>query len=287
MLSPVVVGAWRLASWGWHTAQVRQWIDDCLALGVSSFDHADIYGGYTVETQFGAALAEAPGLRDRLQLISKCGIKLVSPARPHHRLKSYDTSAAHLMASVEQSLAALHTDRLDLLLIHRPDVLMDVDEVAATFERLRREGKVLHFGVSNFLPWQVELLNRAVPVETQQVECHPLHPEPMLNGVFGLAQRLQHRPMVWSPLAGGRLLQPDGERSQAVHAVLIEQAQRHGVSPALLAYAWVMRHPSKPLVVVGSRRAQALAEALAATRFEMDRETWYALLEAGQGRPVA
>ena len=157
-LSPIVAGAWRMADWHWDAQQRLRWIEECVELGVTSFDHADIYGGYAVEGLFGQALALAPALRERLQLVGKCGIKLVSPARPEHRIKHYDSSAAHIATSVDASLRALRTDRLDLLLIHRPDPLMDADEVARAFESLRAAGKVRHFGVSNFTPGQFELL---------------------------------------------------------------------------------------------------------------------------------
>jgi hypothetical protein len=151
-LSPIVAGCWRMAAWGWTVAQRLAWIEACVDLGVTSFDHADIYGSYGVEILFGEALARKHGLRNRLQLVSKCGIQLVSPQRPNHRLKAYDTSARHIEASVEQSLRALQADHLDLLLIHRPDPLLDADAVAAAFGRLQRSGKVRAFGVSNFTP---------------------------------------------------------------------------------------------------------------------------------------
>ena len=144
-LSPVVAGCWRMAGWGMEVDARIRWIEGCIEIGVTSFDHADIYGDYAVEGLFGEALARAPGLRQRLQLVSKCGIRLVSPARPGHRIKSYDTSAAHIVASVDHSLHALRTDHLDLLLIHRPDPLLDVAEVAGAFERLQRAGKVLRW----------------------------------------------------------------------------------------------------------------------------------------------
>src|SRR5262245_36911763 len=156
-LSPIVAGAWRMAEWGWTPQQRLRWIEQAVELGVTSFDHADIYGDYSVEGLFGEALALRPGLRDQLQLVDKCGIKLVSPHRPANALKICDTSLAHGLSSVDASLRALHTDRLDLLLIHRPDAIMDAAEVADTFVTLRQQGKVLQFGVSNFMPSQFEL----------------------------------------------------------------------------------------------------------------------------------
>lgn len=286
-LSTVVAGCWRMTEWGWSAQQSLRWIEQCADLGVTSFDHADIYGGYRVEQLFGEALVLAPGLRDRLQLVTKCGIRLVSPARPEHRAKSYDSSAAHLETSVENSLRMLHTDRIDLLLLHRPDLLQQPDEIAAAFERLRRAGKVLALGVSNFSPSQFELLDAAVPLATNQVELHPLHLEPLHDGTLDQALRLRRRPMIWSPLAGGRLLGgDDAPAALRVRAVLAEIGHRLGVSPATVAYAWVLRHPARPHVLVGSRRVEAMREALAAAALTLGREDWYALWTAGAGREV-
>ncbi len=286
-LSPIVAGTWRMDSWGWAPAERLRWIEQCMDLGATSFDHADIYGGYTVEALFGEALALQPALRDRIQLVSKCGIKLVSPQRPAHRLKSYDTSAAHIVASVEQSLKALRTDRLDLLLIHRPDPLMDAQEVADAFARLRRDGKVLHFGVSNFTPSQFELLDAACPLATNQVELHPLHLAPLHDGTLDQAQRLKRRPMIWSPLAGGRLFTADDDAARRVQAALRTVAERLGSTPATVAYAWLLRHPSRPVPVAGSRRIEALREAVDALSLRLDAETWTEIWQAGSGHEVA
>ena len=286
-LSPIVAGAWRLASWDWTPQQRLAWIEGLAERGMSSFDHADIYGGYSVEGLFGEALALRPGLREQLQLVSKCGIQLVAPARPGNTIKHYDTSAAHVTASVEQSLRALRTDRLDLLLIHRPDHLLDADELAATFEQLRRDGKVLHFGVSNFTPQQFELLNSRIALTTNQVECSLLHLDALDDGSFDQAQRLRCRPMVWSPLAGGRLFNEDSPAAHRVRWVLGEISARLGCTPTTLALAWLLRHPARPWPLIGSRRLEAADEALAATRLALSREDWYRLWSASTGRDVA
>jgi predicted oxidoreductase len=292
-LSPIVAGAWRMAEWGWTPQQRLRWIEQAVELGVTSFDHADIYGDYAVEGLFGEALALRPALRDKLQLVDKCGIKLVSPRRPAHRIKSYDTSRAHIVASVEGSLRALRTDRLDLLLIHRPDAIMDAAEVAETFATLRQQGKVLHFGVSNFMPWQFELLDAAMSalgeqLVTNQIELHPLHLEPLHDGTLDQAQRLARRPMIWSPLAGGRLMAapPADDAARRVQEVLRGLAEAHGVAPATIAIAWLLRHPARPVPVAGSRRLEALREAVAALGVTLDRESWYALWQAGRGHEV-
>lgn len=287
-LSPIVAGCWRLPEWGWTPQQTLVWIEQCAGLGVTSFDHADIYGDYAAEARFGEALALAPALRERLQIVTKCGIKLVSPQRPAHRLKSYDSSRAHIVASVEASLRALRTDRIDLLLIHRPDPLMDAAEVAQAVDDLQRAGKLLHLGVSNFTPAQFELLDAAVPLATNQVECHPLQLAPLVDGTLDQAQRLQRRPMIWSPLAGGRLLGGDeSEAAQRVRWVLGSVAARLGTTPATLAYAWLLRLPSRPLPVVGTRRPDGLREALAAQDLALAREDWFEIWQAGAGHPVA
>ncbi|AKJ31203.1 aldo/keto reductase [Caldimonas brevitalea] len=285
-LSRIVAGAWRMDAWGWTPQQRQRWIEQNLEVGVSSFDHADIYGGYTVEALFGEALALAPSLRARLQLVSKCGIQLVSAARPEHRLKAYDTSYDHIVASAEHSLRALRTDHLDLLLLHRPDPLMDADEVARAFDHLRQAGKVLHFGVSNFTPAQFSLLASRTALSTNQVECSPLQLQALHDGTLDQAQQLRLKPMIWSPLAGGRLFTGDDERSRRVRACLERIAARYGCSPASVAYAWLLRHPALPLPIVGSRRIEAVQEAVAALSVPLDAPTWHEIWSASTGHEV-
>jgi predicted oxidoreductase len=286
-LSPIVAGAWRLAEWGWTPQQRLAWIEGNLDLGVTSFDHADIYGGYSVEALFGQALALRPALRSRLQLVSKCGIKLVNAARPGHQVKHYDSSAAHVRTSVDQSLQALRTDHLDLLLIHRPDALTDFDELAGVFEALHREGKVRHFGVSNFAPHQLAPLHRRVALATHQIELSPLHLDPLHDGTLDQCQDLGLRPMVWSPLAGGRLFTWDGERERRVRHTMQTMADELGVSLTTLAIAWVLRHPSQPLPILGSRRIEVATEAMAALQLRLDAQQWWRIWSASTGHEVA
>jgi predicted oxidoreductase len=275
-----------MSEWNWTPAERLRWIEQCLDRGVTTFDHADIYGGYTVEALFGEALALAPHLRERMQLVSKCGIKLVHPNRPEHRLKSYDTSAAHLIASVDNSLRALKTDRLDLLLIHRPDPLMNPAEIGGAVAKLKAAGKILDFGVSNFTVTQFAMLNQWVPLATNQIELHPLHRAPLHDGTLDQMLALDLRPMIWSPLAGGRLFTGDAPDALRVRAVLQDIAAQHGVSAATIAYAWLLRHPSQPRPIVGSRRIEALDEALAACELTLDAEHWHAVWSAGEGAEV-
>jgi predicted oxidoreductase len=286
-LSAIVAGMWRLNEWKLDTPGLVRWIEQVLDLGITSFDHADIYGGYSVEAAFGEALAAAPALRDRMQLVTKCGIKLVSPARPQHAVKHYDTSRAHITASVENSLRALRTDRIDLLLIHRPDALMDADDVARTFVDLRTAGKVLHFGVSNHAPLQFSLLHRRLPLLTNQIEFSPLHLAALADGTLDQAQDLGLPPMVWSPLAGGRLLKAQDEQAQRVRDVLETLCRAQGVSAATMAYAWIRRHPAKPLPITGSGRIEALREAVASLNIQLTAEDWTRVWQASMNREVA
>ena len=266
-------------------ARVR-WIEQALDLGITSFDHADIYGGYAVEALFGEALAAAPGLRSRMQIVTKCGIKLVTPARPAHAIKSYDTSRAHVLASVDASLQVLRTDHLDLLLIHRPDLLMDADELAATFNELRAAGKVLGFGVSNHNPQQLAMLHRRHALLTNQIELSPLQLQALSDGTLDQCTDLGLRPMIWSPLGGGRLFTGNDAQAQRVRGVLDDLARGHGVSAATVAYAWIVRHPSRPRPITGSGRIEALREAVAALDVPLSAEDWYRVWQASTGHEV-
>jgi predicted oxidoreductase len=236
---------------------------------------------------FGEALALKSALRERMQIVSKCGIKLLTPNRPQHRIKSYDTSPEHVIASVDASLKALKTDHLDVLLIHRPDALMDAAELAHCFESLRASGKVRHFGVSNFTPSQFDLLHQHIPLVTNQIECSPLHLEPFTDGTLDQAQSLGLPPMIWSPLAGGKLFHGTDDDAVRVRAVLARLANEYNSSVTAVACAWLMRHPSKPISVLGSQRVQAYEQAVSAINLKMDRETWYEIWSAGAGRNVA
>lgn len=285
-LSPVVAGLWKMHQWPLGAQGRLRWIEGAVELGITSFDHADIYGGYSVEALFGEALALAPGLRERLQIVTKCGIRLPHPARPGLAVKHYDSGAAHLQASVDASLAALRCDHIDLLLVHRPDPLTHPDEIARCFERLRAAGKVREFGVSNHTPAQFAALHRRIALVTHQVEFSALQMKALADGTLEQAADLDLPPMIWSPLGSGRLITGDDEHARRVRAALQPLADAHGVSLATVALAWVMRHPSRPRPITGSGRLEALAEAVAATRLVLDREAWTAVWRASMGHDV-
>lgn len=284
-LSPIVAGLWRLAEWKLDVAGRVRWIEQALELGITSFDHADIYGDYRVEALFGEALKIAPRLRQRMQLVSKCGIRLRSTDRPY-RLNHYDTSAAYVRAQVERSLVNLHTEQLDLVLIHRPDYLMDAAALAETFRTLTAEGKVLYWGVSNHSASQFALLHQHHPLQTNQLELSPLALQALDDGTLDQAQQLGLRPMIWSPLGGGRLFNGGDPQAMRVRQAMQPIAERHGISLATLAYAWILRHPCRPQPITGSGRIDGLREAVAALDITLDGEDWYAIWTASQGHPV-
>jgi predicted oxidoreductase len=285
-LPPVVAGLWQMHTWGQDVPARVRWIEQVLELGIDTFDHADLYGGYTVESLFGEALAAAPGLRARLRLVTKCGIRLAHRSQPGVALNHYDSSAEHIRASVRHSLQALRTDRIDLLLIHRPDWLAHPDEVAEAFTRLRAAGEVRAFGVSNHTAAQFAALHRRVPLATNQIEFSPLQMQALADGTLEQAADLGLPPMAWSPLARGRLFTAGDEQAQRVRAALGGIAAEHGCSLATAALAWVMRHPSRPVPITGSGRLEALAEAVAATRITLSRQAWTAVWRASMGREV-
>lgn len=286
-LSRVVAGMWRMVEWNMTVEQRVALIEQCIAMGVTSFDHADIYGNYGVEGLFGEALRAQPALRERIELVSKCGIKLISNKRPQHGIQHYDTTAAHIVASAEESLRQLHTDRLDLLLIHRPDPLMDFDEIAEAFTRLKQSGKVLHFGVSNFSRHQFEALNRRIELATNQVEFSPLHVAPMFDETFDGLQDMKVAPMIWSPLGGGRLFSANDANTENLRLVIKQIADRLQQPFASVVFAWIMQLPSRPIPLTGSGRIEAIGVAVLGSTFQLPRSEWFAILRAARGHEVA
>jgi predicted oxidoreductase len=289
-LSRIVYGMWRLKDdpKGVTPQRILTKINTAIEHGITSFDHADIYGDYCCEELFGSALSDAPTLRDSLQIITKCGIKLVSQHRPDHAIKHYDTGREHILSSVERSLKSLRTDRIDLLLIHRPDPLLDVDEVADAFVALRTEGKVLHFGVSNFSVPQMELLASRLPfpLVTNQVECSVMHMAPLADGTLDYCQRLRISPMAWSPLGGGSLFSSNAIREQRIREVLELISRSHEAAPDQIAIAWLLRHPAKIVPVIGTNDTERMIRLSKAHTINLSRSEWFQIWTASAGHPV-
>lgn len=288
-LSRLVYGMWRLgddADTG--PAHVQAKIEACLAQGITTIDQADIYGGYEAEAILGAAFRAAPSLRDRVELVTKCDI--VAPVGKYAaaRVKHYDTSPAHIRASVEASLTHMATDRIDLLLIHRPDPFMDHHATGAALDALVAEGKVRAVGVSNFRPWDWDLLQSAMatPLCTNQIELSLLARDAFINGDLAHLQRLGVSPMAWSPLAGGALFGED-TAAQRLRPLMDAYAHAHDVATDAVAIAWLLAHPARILPVLGTNSLNRIGRISDALRVSLSREDWFELWTAASGQEVA
>ena len=288
-VSRVALGFWRLLDWNFSTYELQRFVESALESGVSTTDHADIYGAHECEAAFGKLLKSKPSLRDKLELVTKCGIKIVSGKFPKRKIGHYDTSAKHILESVDQSLKNFHTDHIDLLLIHRPDYLLDPADTALAFTQLEKSGKVLNFGVSNFNPIQFEMLNKYYDgkLVTNQVEISPYHLEQFQNGNMEFFLKENIHPMGWSPLAGGRLMNPDDEKGKRILDKLKEIAiDLHVSEIEKVIYAWILKHPSKIIPVIGSGKTERLKLAVDSLKLNLSREQWFEILIASQGHPV-
>lgn len=287
--SRTVAGFMRLREWGLAPEGVVRWIESALEMGVTTFDHADIYGGYTCEGEFGKALSLSPKLRDRIEIVTKCGIQLVTPNRPDTYVHHYNTTREHIVWSVNNSLKELQTDRIDLLLIHRPDPLMDADAVADALHEVLRAGKVLHVGVSNFTPFQFDLLQSRLnfPLETNQIELSPVHLDPLHDGTLDQLQRLRIKPQIWSPVGGGGFMRGEDVQARRLLETMGRIAQAHGGAGIdQIALAFVMAHPTTPIPVVGTGKLERLRAAVHAETIHLERQEWFAIWQASNGYEV-
>lgn len=286
-LSRLVYGMWRVGDDAdTSPAHVQAKIERCLEQGITTIDQADIYGGYTAEAILGNALHAAPHLRKRIEIVTKCGI--VAPAGRHAaaRVKHYDTTRGHITASVEASLRDMATDHIDLLLIHRPDPLIDPEETGQALDALVSSGKVKAVGVSNFRPWDFSLLQSAMQTRlvTNQIEMSLIASEAFTNGDLAFLQERKIPPMAWSPLGGGKLF--SGEHT-ALNAVLGKLGAEYGADASAAAIAWLLRHPARILPVLGTNNLERIGRIGDAARIEMDRQTWFELYTLAIGREVA
>ena len=283
-----IVGCMRWGVWGenFTTSQYEQIINQCLEIDLNIFDHADIYGHYTTEADFGNALKGNASLRSQIKIITKCGINMLTPNRPHHAIKSYDTSAAHITKSLEQSLQNFHTDYIDTLLIHRPDILIDVEEVAATINALKNAGKIKSFGVSNFTTSQVALLHKCIPVEHHQVEISVTNLTAFDNGVLDQCQLENIEAQSWSPMGNGIFTDKIEQHTRILaEAENLSKTYECGINQILLAFLYA--HPSQIVPVIGTTKFERISEAKKAMEIELKREDFYKLWSASTGKEVA
>ncbi|WP_299043959.1 aldo/keto reductase [uncultured Tateyamaria sp.] len=284
--SRIVYGMWRLADDSdTSTTHVQAKIHACLDQGITTFDQADIYGGYVAEAVLGEALKADTGLRSKMEIVTKCDIVAPVGRYADAPVKYYDTSRAHIMQSIENSLRDMAIDHIDLLLIHRPDPLMDHHETGAALDEAVASGKVGAVGVSNFRPWDWELLQSGMKTElvTNQIEISLSEINPFTNGDLAFHQKHGQPLMAWSPLGGGGLMTGNDK----LHSVMDELAKAHGVDRAAIATAFLLAHPARIIPVMGTNNIDRIKNIGAATKVSLDRPTWFRLYEAALGHEVA
>ena len=283
-LSRIVYGMWRLGDdTDTSPAHIEAKIEACLAQGITTMDQADIYGGYEAEELLGAAFKAAPSLKDKVEIVTKCDIVAPAGRYADARVKYYDTSRAHIIASVDHSLSLMGIDIIDLLLIHRPDPMMDAVETGAALDEVVASGKVRHVGVSNFKLHDWNLLQSAMdaPLVTNQIEVSLMHHVPFTDGDVAYLQERSVPPMAWSPLGGGALFQ-----NGPVMDVLGRVAQENGVDETAVAVAWLLAHPAQIIPVMGTNNLSRIKGFSDAMKVDMDRQTWFELYTAALGHEV-
>jgi len=283
--SRLVYGMWRLADDSDTSVKhVDAKINAALDQGITTFDQADIYGGYTAEAVMGAAMKANPSLRQRMEIVSKCDIVIDAGRHSGARVKHYNTTAAHIKASVDASLAEMGIDEIDVLLVHRPDPFMDHHETGAALDALVDAGKVRAAGVSNFRPWDWSLLQSAMrhPLVTNQIELSLKHIAPFTNGDLAFHQQHGHVVMAWSPLGGGDLMTASNELTHRLDSI----AKRSGVDRAAVATAFLLAHPAKITPVLGTNNLDRISSISAAETVQLDRQDWFSLYEAALGSEV-
>ena len=276
--SRIISGAWR---WNLDESKIEQLIQASLDAGITTFDHADVYGDHRNEEIFGNVLKKNRGLREKMELVTKCGIKFSSGRRPKAWVKHYDTSKDHILWTVNNSLKMFNTDRIDLLLIHRPDPLLNPEEVAEAFGLLKQNGKVLHVGVSNFTPTQFEMLQSYLPfpLVTNQLEISLTHHEPLFDGSLDVLMKHRVCAMAWSPLGGGKIIK---EGSQE----MFNKTSRYGATQTQLLLAWLLRHPSTIFPVIGTTKPERITESAKAIDIPLDVQDWFEMLLVVQGKEM-
>ncbi len=284
-MSRLVYGMWRLGDDADTSVDhIRNKISACLDQGITTMDQADIYGGYEAEEILGTALT--PELRNQIEIVTKCDIVAPAGRYADAKVKHYDTSRAHILSSVDHSLRLMKIDHIDLLLIHRPDPLMDHHETGAALDEVVASGKVRAVGVSNFRPWDWELLQSGMKTQlvTNQIEISLLHHTPFTNGDIAFHQKNGQPPMAWSPLGGGALFDT---KLSGLHGALQNIAIEHDVEIAAVAIAWLLAHPARILPVLGTNNLDRIARIGDAAKIQIDRETWFDLYTHALGHEVA
>ncbi len=279
-LSAVVQGFWRLADWRWTTKELAEFMNACIERGVTSFDTAEIYAATLCETLMGEAFEADPSIRGRIQLVSKTGI--FQEKTGGKTFGYYNTTYDRVVRSCKESLQRLKTDHLDLYLIHREDPCFDPWETARALKDLKKEGLVREIGVSNFDPFKFDALNKAVGGElvTNQIEWNPVCFEHFNSGMMDYLTVNRIHPMIWSPLAGGRLFKGGDEHCEKAMGKIKEIADRHGEKAETIIYAWLMYHPAGAVPISGSNKLERLDLAVKAADVKLEHHEWYEIYTA-------
>jgi len=283
--SQIIAGTMNWGIWDKNlsTSEMANLIHVCLENKISTFDHADIYGGYTTEAEFGKAFTQSKIDRKKIQLISKCGIQHVTENR-ENKVKHYDYSKEYIIWSVEQSLKNLQTDYLDALLLHRPSPLMQADEIAEAVAKLKSEGKILDFGLSNFTPSQTELIWSKIEVNYNQIQFSATHFEAMLDGSLDYMQLHKITPMAWNPL--GTIFREDTSQTRRLKKLLAVLVDKYHVGSDVILLAWIMQHPANILPVAGTVNVARIQYMTKAKELVLDKEDWFAIWTESMGNPV-
>ena len=283
--SRIIAGTMTWGEWGkkFSTSEMISLMNQCTEHGITTFDHADIYGGYTTEGEFGKAFKESKIDRESIQLITKCGIQYLSENRDN-KVKHYNYSKDYIIWSAEESLKHLQTDYLDLFLLHRPSPLIQPDEVAEAISSLKEQGKINNFGVSNFTPSQLELISQATNISANQIEFSLTQHSAMHDGTLDQMMLKHITPMSWSPL--GSVFKEDSDQTRRINEQLVEFKDKYNATEDQLLLAWVLKHPSRIHPVIGTTSHQRIKDAAKSIKIEMELEDWFLLLVASQGHKV-
>ena len=285
-LSPIIAGVMNWGVWdkNLNTNEFTHLINLFIKNGITTFDHADIYGGYTTEASFGKALSESKIERKKIQLITKCGIQYVSENRPNNSIKHYEYSKDYIIWSAENSLKNLQTDYLDVFLLHRPSPLMQADEIAEAVSKLKADGKILSFGVSNFTSSQTELLRQKTEISFNQVQFSATHHEAMLDGSLDYMQVHNIKPMAWNPL--GTVFRENTDQTFRLRQLLAKLVEKYHIGSDIILLAWIMQHPAGISPVAGTVNSGRIQQLMKAKSLVLDKQDWFAIWTESMGNRV-
>lgn len=290
--SKLIQGFWRAKDWNWTAQELNRYINELHDRGITTMDHADIYGNYSCEGIFGEALKLSPQLREQLEIVSKCGIVLPTDRITNADGHRYDHSSQHIKRSVERSLQELNVEYLDSLLIHRPSPLMDPEEITDALKVLVTEGKVKSFGVSNFNKSQYDLINRSLVcdklhITVNQLEVSPYTLDALDDGIINHMFKDDVKIMAWSPMAGGKLFDPKDERSQRIMTVITPLTEKYNVSTNSIIVAWLNKHPASIMPVLGTHNINRIDEAIDGFGLTLTDQEWFDIYTASLGHDIA